>query len=74
MNNVEVEIVDSPVRELFAGDGPDTVAVVEGVPEFGDEKEVFALYEAFLDCARDTLAGFDFVAVVWVWNMRLVIW
>lgn len=64
MHNVEVEVVDSPVCELFADDGLDSGAVVEGVPEFGDEEEFFAFYEAVFDCSGDALAGFFFVAVI----------
>ena len=65
VDDVEVEIVDAPVLELFFADGLDFVAVVEGVPEFGDEEEVFALNETFFDGAGDALTGFDFIAVVW---------
>jgi len=64
MDDVEVEIVDSPVGELFAADGLDFVAFVEGVPEFGDEEELFAFDEAVFDGAGDAVAGFFFVAVV----------
>jgi hypothetical protein len=37
---------------------------VEGLPELGDDKEIFALYEALLDRAGNALAGFDFIAVI----------
>ena len=65
MDNVEVKVVDAPVFELFFANGLHFVAVVEGVPEFGDEEEVFAFYDAFLDGSGNPLAGFDFIAVVW---------
>ena len=64
MHDVEVEVVDAPVFELFAADRLDDGVVVVGVPEFGDEEEVGALHDSFFDGAGDALAGFDFVAVV----------
>lgn len=65
MYDVEVEVVDAPVLELFLADGLDDGVGVVGVPEFGDEEEVGAFYDAFFDGAGDALAGFDLVAVVW---------
>lgn len=64
MNDVEIEVVDAPVLELLFADGLDAVVVVVGVPQFGDEEEIFSLHYTFFDGAGDTLAGFDFVAVV----------
>ena len=64
VDNVEVEVGDAPVLELLFADRLDDGVVVVGVPEFGDEEEIFALYYTFLDGAGDTLAAFDFVAVV----------
>jgi len=64
VHDVEVEVVDGPVLELFLADGCDARVVVEGVPELGDEEEVGAFDEAVFDGAGDALAGFDFVAVV----------
>jgi len=40
------------------------VFLVVVVPEFGDDKDFFALDEAFFDGALDALAGFVFVLVV----------
>ena len=65
VHDVEVKVVDAPVFELFFADGLYFVAVVEGVPQLGDEEEVFSLYDTVFDGAGDALAGFDFVAVVW---------
>lgn len=65
MHDVEVEVIEAPVFELFFADGFDAGAVVERVPEFGDEEEVGAFDEAVFDGTGDALAGFDFVAVVW---------
>lgn len=64
MHDVQVEVVDSPIGELLAADGLNLLAVVEGVPELGDEEEVFALDDAFLDGSSDSFAGFLLVAVV----------
>ena len=65
VDNVEVEVINAPVLELFFADWLDAIVVVEGVPEFGDEEEVRALDYAFFDGAGNTLAGFLFVAIVW---------
>lgn len=64
MHDVEVEVVDAPVLELLFADGRNARAVVEGVPEFGDQEEVGALDEAVFDGAGDALAGLDFVPIV----------
>ena len=56
MNDVEVEIVDAPVLELLFAHGFDVFVAMVGVPEFGDEKEIFSLHYTFLDGAGDTLA------------------
>jgi hypothetical protein len=60
----EVEVVDLPVGELAAGDGLDALLVVEGLPQLGDDEEVFTLDEAILDGAGDALAALLLVAVV----------
>lgn len=44
MDNIEVEIINAPVLELFLANRLHAVVVVEGVPEFGDEEEVGAFY------------------------------
>lgn len=64
VDDVEVEVVEAPVCELFFADGLDLVAVMEGVPQFGDEEEVFALYDALFDRTGNTLAGLDLIAIV----------
>ena len=65
VDDVQVKVIDAPVFELFLADGLNFVAVVEGIPEFGDKEEIFALDQAFFDGAGNTLAGFYFIAVVW---------
>ena len=64
MYNVQVEVINAPVVQLLLANRLHPVAVVEGVPELGNEEEVFALYEAVLDGTGDTLACLHFVAVV----------
>lgn len=72
VDDVEVEIVDTPVLELLLADRRDAVVVVEGVPELGDEEQVGAFDESILDGPGYSLAGFDFVAVVWLFNSLVV--
>lgn len=67
VHDVEVEVVDAPVLELFLANGLHAGPVVEGVPKLGDEEEVGALAEVVFEGAGDALAGFDFIAVVWWW-------
>jgi hypothetical protein len=64
VDEVEIEVVDTPVLELLLDNGLDLLLVVECLPKLGDDEEFFALYEALLDGAGDTLAGLDLVAVV----------
>ncbi len=56
MNDVKVEVVDAPVCQLLLADWLDFVAVVEAVPQFRDEKELFPFDDAFFDCFGYTLA------------------
>lgn len=42
MDNVEVEVVDVPVCELFLANRGDAFRVVERVPELGNKEEVGA--------------------------------
>ena len=69
VDQVEVEVVDTPVGELLADNGLDAVAVVEGVPELGDDEELLALDDALLDGAGNTLAALSLVAVVCIQAM-----
>jgi hypothetical protein len=66
MDQVQVEVGDSPVRQLFSADGLDALALVEGLPEFADYEEIFTFDEAVFDGAGYALAAFDFVAVICV--------
>jgi hypothetical protein len=64
VDDVQVEVVDTPVGQLLAADGLDLLTLVESLPELANDEEVFALYEAVLDGASYTLTALDFVAVV----------
>lgn len=64
VDQVEIEVLETPVGKLLADNGLDAVAVVEGVPELGDDEELLALDDALLDGAGYTLAALNLVAVV----------
>lgn len=64
VNQVEVEVVETPVGELLLDDGLNTVAIVESVPQLGDDEEVLTLDEAILDRTGNTLTALLLVAVV----------
>lgn len=64
VDDVQVEVVDTPISKLLTADGLDLVALVEGVPELGDDEEVLALHNAFLDGTGNTLASLNLIAVV----------
>ena len=65
VNYVEVEVVDAPVLELFFANWLDFVAIVEGVPEFRYEKEIFTFDEAVFNGTGDALAGLYLVTIIW---------
>ena len=67
MDDVKVKIVNTPVLELLLADWLDAVMVVKRIPELGDEEEIGAFDYAFFDGARNTLARFLFIAVIWEW-------
>ena len=64
MDDVEVEVVNTPIFELLLADGLDFVMVVEGIPKLGDKEEIFALDYALLDSTGDTLTRLDFIPIV----------
>lgn len=65
VHDEEVKVVDAPISKLLSADWLDVLLVVEGVPELGDEEEVFALDEALFYGTSDALTGFFLVAVVY---------
>jgi hypothetical protein len=65
-DQVEVKVVNTPVLELLLDNGLDLLIVVEGLPKLRDDEELLALYKTLLDGTGNTLARFDFVAVVWM--------
>lgn len=64
MDNVEIEVVDTPISELLLEDGLDLLGFVERVPELADDEEVLALDDALLDGTGYTLSGLDLVAII----------
>jgi hypothetical protein len=72
VHDVQIEVVDVPVCELLAADGLDLLAVVEAVPELGDDEEILTLNETILNGAGDTLTALDLIAVVF-WEIRSVL-
>lgn len=64
MDEVEVDIAQSPSLVLGLGLGKCVVFLVVVVPELGDDKDFFTLDEAFVDGTLDALACFAFVLVV----------
>lgn len=55
---------DIPVRELLFADWLDPVAIVERVPQFGDDEELLALDEAVFYRSRDTLSALLLISVI----------
>jgi hypothetical protein len=64
MDQVEIEILETPVGELLLDDGLNTLAIVESVPQLGDDEEILTLDEAILDGTGNTLTALLLVAVV----------
>ena len=64
MHDVEIEVVDFPILQLLLANRLDLFLVVKGIPEFGNDEELFALYEAVLDGPAYALAAFLLVAIV----------
>lgn len=66
VDQVQVEVFNAPVGELLLDDGLNALAVMECVPELGDDEELLTLDETLIDSALDALAALDFIAVVYV--------
>lgn len=64
VHDVKIEVLDAPVSQLLAADRSNALAVVEAVPQLGDNEELLTLDDALLDGTGDTLASLDLVAVV----------
>jgi hypothetical protein len=62
--NEKVEVIDAPVCELLSAYRLYFVAIVEGVPELADDKEIFALDEALFDRSGNTFSCFFLVAII----------
>ena len=64
VDEVQVEVLKTPVSELLAGNWANLVLVMERVPELGNNEELLALDETVLDGAGNTLTSLLLVAVV----------
>lgn len=64
MDEVEVDIAQSPSLVLGLGLGKCVVFLVVVVPELSDNKDVLTLYKAFFDGSLDALACFMLVLVI----------
>lgn len=64
VDEVQVEVLEAPVRQGPPDRGLNLVAVLEDGPELGCDEEVLARHEAFLDSAGDALAAFLLVAII----------
>lgn len=64
MNEIQINVSQTPSLVLGFGLSESMVFLVVVVPEFGDDEDVFALDEAFVDGALDALACFVLVLVV----------
>lgn len=64
MYDEEIEVFNAPVRKLLLANWLYFVAVVEGIPEFANNEEVFALDKAIFDCSCYSLASFLLIPVI----------
>ena len=64
VDEIEVDITQAPSFVLGFGLRESVFFAVVVVPEFGDDKDVFALDEPFLDGALDALSCFVLVLVI----------
>lgn len=65
VDQVQVEVLEAPVREGPPDRGLDLVAVLEDGPQLRRDEELVARHEAVLDGAGDALAAFLLVAVIY---------
>ena len=64
VDDIQVKVIDTPITKLFLADRFHAVSIVEGIPELGYDKELFALDNPFLDGASYTLARLDLVTII----------
>lgn len=64
MDQVEIDVSETPGLVLELGHGQGMLALVVVVPELGGDKDVLTLDEALADGALDTLASLLLVLVV----------
>jgi hypothetical protein len=64
MDEVQVDVTQTPGVVLGLGHGQCVVSAVVVVPQFGGDKDVLALHQPFLDGALDAQAGLVLVLIV----------
>lgn len=64
MDVVQIEVLKAPPFERLLGDGDNVLAIVEGIPELGDDKEILAFDQAIIDGTLHTLASFLLIRIV----------
>ncbi len=64
MNQVQVDVTQSPGLVLGLRHLQGVLALVVVVPQFGGDENIFTLDEAFIDGSLDSLAGLFLVLVV----------
>lgn len=65
VDQVQVEVVEAPVREGPPDRGLDLVAVLEDGPQLRRDEELVARHQAVLNGAGDALAAILLVTVIW---------
>lgn len=65
MDIVQIEVLNTPPFERLLGDWDNMLAIMEGIPELGNDKKILALDKAIIDGTFHTLAGFLLVSIVW---------
>jgi len=60
----QVEVVNTPPLELLAADRLDPLGLVEGVPQFRDNEELFTLHDALVESTFHALATLLLVGVI----------
>lgn len=64
MHDIKIEVLKTEILQLLSTHGLNALFLVKGVPQLGDDEEVFSLHHAFFDCSSYTLACFNFVPVI----------
>lgn len=65
MDIVQIEVLNTPPFERLLGDWDNMLAIMEGIPELGDDEKILARDKAIIDGTFHALAGFLLVSIVW---------